>query len=264
MIQRGERLSVRRLGPPRLGAAVVLDQDVSRRQMNGFQNVLAGYLGEEHLAWVLRRLGVNCVIDVGANNGQFGHRLRRSGFLGRIVSFEPVPAVLTQLREAADGDHDWQVWDCALGDRPGPASINVVPGTMSSLLPTSEFGENWRDHLGEPAVESIQVKRLTDVFDEVTDGLAAPRVFLKLDTQGYDLAAFRGAEGCLDRIVGLQSELACVPLYDGMPLLIEALTAYQEAGFELSGLFRVSGHRRTLRAIEFDAILVRPDAVRPD
>ena len=39
---------------------------------------------------MLRATDVNCVIDVGANVGQFGIALRRAGYRGCIVLFEPV------------------------------------------------------------------------------------------------------------------------------------------------------------------------------
>ena len=33
---------------------------------------------------------INLVLDVGANTGQFGQLLRRRGYAGQIISFEPV------------------------------------------------------------------------------------------------------------------------------------------------------------------------------
>jgi SAM-dependent methyltransferase len=47
---------------------------------------------EQHLAALLPQLAINCVVDVGANTGQFGAMLRRIGYAGRIVSFEPLRA----------------------------------------------------------------------------------------------------------------------------------------------------------------------------
>ena len=44
---------------------------------------------DDHLATLLRRLRIECVVDVGAHHGEFGLSLRRQGYSGRIVSFEP-------------------------------------------------------------------------------------------------------------------------------------------------------------------------------
>ena len=114
--------------------------------MNGYQNSMAEHLGAQHLQWVFRRLAINCVLDVGANRGQFAKRLRLAGYTGRIVSYEPVAEHHGALTEAAADDPAWFVNPWALGDQNGTAEINVVPGTMSSMLSASDFGKEWSDN----------------------------------------------------------------------------------------------------------------------
>src|SRR5437868_7811678 len=45
------------------------------------------------LRHVLGKLSINCVLDVGANRGQFGTLLRGIGYTGWIISFEPIRPV---------------------------------------------------------------------------------------------------------------------------------------------------------------------------
>lgn len=255
--RRGVGLTPVRVGQPELRTLVVAHRRTARRKANRYQNALGTHLAHEHLRWLFRRLEVDCVLDVGANTGQFASGLRRSGYRGRIVSFEPVSSVFATLREAAHGDPDWQVHQLAAGAEDGEAEINVRPGTMSSLLPSSDFGRGWSPRLRESSVETVPVRRLDGLVDTATAGLTAPRVFLKLDTQGFDLAAFRGLGSRTADLVGMQSELSCVPIYDGMPTMTEQLTTYEGAGFALSAMFPVSRDDETMRAIEFDAVLVR-------
>ena len=211
--RRGIRINVENVEPE---TWVVQRQKGPRRQGREHKG-LSDFVAREHMSWLVRQLGINCVFDVGANVGQYAQRLRRGGYDGRIVSFEPVPALADKLREKARRDADWRVVECALGDADEEAEINVRPGAMSSLLPSSEFGKDWHERLREAEVQKISVRRLDGLFDEAVDGIDDPRVYLKLDTQGYDLQAFAGAGDRLPEIAGMQSEVACVPIYDGRP-----------------------------------------------
>lgn len=222
------------------------------------------YLAEEHIAWMLRELEINCVLDVGANRGQYARRLRRAGFTGRIVSFEPLADVAEKLEKVAANDPDWHVLRYALGQTTEEAEMSVAggQGRMSSLLPASEFGRAWSSKLAEDGSASVSIRRLDELFAEAMGGITNPRVYLKLDTQGYDLQAFAGAGECIEEIVGMQSEVSAVPMYESMPGLTEQIATYEAAGFELTGMFPVMVDGKTLRVIEFDAVMIRVDALR--
>lgn len=88
--------------------------------------------------------------------------------------------------------------------------------------------------------QEVQVKRLDDIFPSLIQGIESPKVFLKMDTQGFDLEVFKGAAGCLEHIVGIQSELSIQPIYKGMPHYLEALQVYESAEFELFNLSPVN------------------------
>src|SRR4051812_37683690 len=91
-----------------------------------------------HLKAILTKLGINCVIDVGANVGQYGRMLRRIGYRGRIVSIEPIPEVFQKLRAAAAGDDEWITLNTACGSKEETRTINIFTQTpLSSLLPPS-------------------------------------------------------------------------------------------------------------------------------
>jgi FkbM family methyltransferase len=263
LVQRGKARSMRRIGPPEARTHLVLDHRAARQEMAMVQRGLSRYLVEEQVAWLLRELDITCVLDVGANVGQYARSLRRCGYRGRIVSFEPVAALAQELEAAAADDPDWVVYDFALGDEETTMEINVahglgtLPATVSSLLPSSEFGKGWTPKLRDMGRETIRIRRLDSVFDEAVQGLSTPRVFLKLDTQGYDLKAFNGAGERVHDLLGMQSEVSCVPIYDGMPHMVEQMAAYEKAGFAPAGMFQVSRDRKTMRIIEFDVVMVR-------
>jgi len=259
------RRAVVQMGRKDLRTHLLVDQRAARANMRQHQRHLYQYLVDEHVGWMLRELGVNVVLDVGANTGQFATRLRRTGYRGRIVSFEPLPHLVARLRRAARDDPDWLVFDHALGDAEGELAMNVTEGqgVTSSLLPASEFGKHWSSRLRHTTTQTIHVRRLDDVFEEAVAGVEAPRVYLKMDTQGYDLQVFAGAGDSVKQVVGMQSEVSSVPIYDGMPRLPGQISVYEAAGFENTGMFPVTRDPKTHRVIEFDVVMIRVDALEP-
>lgn len=242
------------------GTSLVLHRAVARRHRHDQDKALSSYLATEQIIHVLSLYKVNCVLDVGANKGQYAQSLRRAGYKGWIVSFEPVLRDHEVLAERAAKDERWTTHPIALGDEDGSIAMNVVPGTLSSLLPATSFGSHRYERLREPTVEHVDVRRLEGVLDTVTAHVPNPRLYLKLDTQGFDLAAFAGVGSRVQDLVGMQSEVALLEIYESMPRMMEAVGVYEAAGFEITGLYPVSRERRTARVLEFDCIMVRADA----
>jgi FkbM family methyltransferase len=215
-----------------------------------------------HLATLIDRLGVDCVLDVGARYGEYAETLRGLGYTGRLVSFEPVAEHFEILERAARTDPEWHVRRLALGSETATRTINVTRGShFTSFLTASEFGRETFPETEVEHEEQVEVRRLDDLFAEVVPG-DEPRVFLKLDTQGWDLEVLRGAPRSLDAVVAVQSEISVKPVYDGMPSYLEVIPYLNERGFELSGLFPV-GRDERLRVLELDCVLVRADRVTP-
>ena len=70
-------------------------------------------------------------------------------------------------------------------------------------------------------------------FDEVVPKLSdAQRIFLKIDTQGFERRVLEGAEAILDRIAMVQLELAWKPSYQGQTVLTEMMSLMDQKGFQ--------------------------------
>jgi FkbM family methyltransferase len=218
------------------------------------------YLFERRLAHVLQRLHIDCVLDVGGNRGQYGLKLRSIGYQGHIVSFEPVRDAFESLWAVASHDPRWTVHQLALGAEEGRASIHVTKGSdfSSFLVPTAYAIERFPASAPVERIEQVDVRRLDRVLPSVIAHLDHPRLFLKLDTQGYDLEVFAGAGREVDRLLGLQSELSVVPLYEDVPTILEGLHVYRSHGFDLSALSPVARDPSTARVLEYDCLMLRP------
>ncbi len=181
----------------------------------------------------LRQNGIDLALDVGANIGQFGSKLRQNyEYQGEIISFEPLDQARGQLEKLAAVDPKWSVKPWALGDETESNILNISQNSQSSSIlgmehqhidscPDSEYFET----------QEISVKRLDDIYDDL---LAHNRnVLLKLDVQGYEMKALMGAPKALEEIKLVQLEMSIVPLYES-ELLFEELVAYMRTiGFSL-------------------------------
>lgn len=219
-----------------------------------------------HLRKLFDLLKVDCVLDVGANRGQFHDYLRDEvQFEGPIVSFEPIPEVAAAISERARADERWIVHNYALGSSAGVARFNVMKSsTLSSFLaPQHGAAQGFEDSNTVARVIDVEIRKLDDVFPELAANLQCKSVYLKLDTQGFDMEVIKGASQTLGRFVhGMQTEASVKPLYQGMPDYACAIRDLERLGFDLSGIFPLpdSEHQFPF-LVEFDAVLVKRSRV---
>jgi FkbM family methyltransferase len=220
------------------------------------RGTLATMFEKEHLKRFVTELKVDCVFDVGANDGQYAEMLREIGFLGPIISFEPIPELAKQIRERAQRDVNWYAEEIALDDSEHTASFNVMQSSQFSSLKTPSHAETTRFEKENSIAYALEIKTalLSSYFDRYQAQLGFQRPFLKMDTQGNDLAVARGAGSRLSSFVGLQSELAIKRIYASADDYRTALDFYHDAGFELSAFVPNNlGHFPVL--IEIDCIM---------
>jgi FkbM family methyltransferase len=212
-----------------------------------------------HIKTLLRELAIDCVLDVGAHEGEFAGFLRDLGYAGEIVSFEPVRASFETLSKARAQDKHWRGQNVALGAEEGELEMNIYAGSVfnSFLKPAENGTDRFRDNTQIVRVEKVPVRRLEVVVDEILAARPSANIFLKMDTQGYDLQVVRGGGRRLESIRALQSELAARATYAGMPTLPESLSELDRLGFELTGIFPVAREMDHLRVIEFDCVMCR-------
>lgn len=210
-----------------------------------------------NLAHVLAHHRISLVLDVGANVGQYAQRLRRDGYAGRIVSFEPLTAAHAELVRAAEGDPLWTVAPrMALGDADTPIRLNVsAESDMSSVLDFTAEMAALLDSSAYVGTEVASQARLEAVFGRY----AGPddRVLLKIDTQGTERRVLEGARGVLRRLTAIQTELAIVPVYRGEAGWLEVIAFLRDWGFEPALFIPGYFNRRTARLIGMDGLFVR-------
>lgn len=208
------------------------------------------------LKTILERLEIDLVLDVGANEGQFVQRLREI-YQGEVISFEPVSEPYKRLCLNAVNDDSWKILQLALGETERQAVINISNNTVfSSILETNDFGrDRFGDEQSSRGTEIIQMTTLENAIRDNVVNAESRRIFLKIDTQGYDLNVFRGIGKYGDRVFGLQSEISIIPIYSGMDKWTDSICYFIDASYSLVGLFPVT--RDGMRVIEYDCLLIK-------
>jgi FkbM family methyltransferase len=204
----------------------------------------------------IKRHRVDCIFDVGANEGQFGQELRKIGYKGLIISFEPDPDVFERLRRASSGDPAWVCENIALGSRRDQMVLNRMAASVfnSFLSPTSMFVSDFDIQNSIVSELVVNVERLDELFENYKRMYGFSSPFLKMDTQGFDLEVFDGAAAVISEFVGFQSEIALARIYEGGPTYSTSIDHYVSSGFRIAGVFAVNPHLETV--IEIDCYFV--------
>lgn len=179
--------------------------------------------------------GIDLVFDVGANTGQYARQLRKRGYKGRIVSFEPLKSAYQELVKRAAADPGWETVNIALGSEDSEDEINISSNSCSSsildITPAHLGAMSSAQYIGK---QPITVRKMDSIFNQYFH--PGNKLFIKLDTQGYEKHVIAGAGNTMDKAVGLQVEMSLVPLFEGEMLLADMVKLMFNKGFVLWSL----------------------------
>jgi len=205
----------------------------------------------------LRHFGIDVVLDIGANTGQFSSELRSIGYGGRMVSFEPLPDAYKKLAEQASQDSLWDVHpQGAIGDIDGEIEINVAGNSVSSsVLPMLKKHSDAANDSAYVGKINVPISRLDTVANHHLSG--TEEFFIKIDTQGFEWQVLDGAPETLAKAQGVLCELSLVPLYEGQRLWKEVMERLQTEGFTLWAVQKGFTEPSTGQTLQIDAIFYR-------
>lgn len=219
---------------------------------------LRNYPQAEFMSRLFGYLEIDCVLDVGANRGQYRDFLRdHVGYDGLIVSFEPLPTLTEHLRKRSADDPQWIVYACALGREGGTACFNIMANDVfSSFLSPSTTKTSLFEQMNQVHSQvEVEVRTLDDVVEEVRATTSFHRPYLKMDTQGFDLSVVDGAQYFLPQLLALQTEASVTSIYEDSPDFATVIRELERRGFALSGIFP-NNPEHFPRMFEFDCHMV--------
>jgi FkbM family methyltransferase len=183
------------------------------------------FLRREH-GWTL--------LDVGANEGDFVRAAALVAKPGAVFAFEPQPACKPLLEAALAAVPNGRMVAAAVGAAPGQVEFNCTGNSKMASVLAPQPGIERSYQSGDYAIVenvTVPIVRLDDVVPAGTDvGL------LKLDVQGYEMEALRGAIRVLSETRVLLVEANYVAHYQGT-VEFDALHRFlADASFRLHGI----------------------------
>jgi len=205
----------------------------------------------------LNSLNIDIIFDIGANKGQSAIEFFSKGFRGRIVSFEPLSEEYKELELNSKKFKNWIVAPrMAIGDKDGQVNINVSQNSgSSSILPISKTHTNAAPDSSYVGVQKVEIKRLDSIFENFTK--PHDKVFIKIDTQGFESQVLWGSSKLLKNTIGLKIELSLVLLYEGQALWKEIIEEVNKMGFELWQIEPGFSDFSSGKMLQIDAIFFR-------
>jgi len=178
------------------------------------------------------------VFDIGASRGVVTRALAKLANVKTIHAFEPIPDSFKLLRKHVAGYPNVTCHQIALGsqNQKGEFHVSSQPDS-SSLLPMAQAHKTEFPGSADSHKIDVEVSRLDDFCN--VQHLPAPDV-IKIDVQGYELEALKGAEQTLQRANYCIMEVSFVPLYEASPIFDDIYQFMIARGFILRGTGKVA------------------------
>lgn len=200
------------------------------------------------MARALRRHGLRpaTVLDAGANAGQFARAMAETFPEVHVHSFEALPDVAARFRRHLNGHPRVRLTESAVGSHDGTLRFyrHAYDLASSALPATPERAEE----AAEEALD-VPVARLDTLL---ADELLPRPVLLKLDLQGFEREALRGAPETLARTDHVLLEVAFRSSYVGEASFDELHALLGAAGFAF---------RAPVDVLREDGVITQMDAL---
>ncbi len=145
-----------------------------------------GFYEYEKQEWISREVRPNRVFwDVGANVGFYSLLASKLVGSGRVFAFEPAPRNLSYLNQHLALNH--------------ATNVEVLPTAVADRNGTSSFETEETGFMGHLSVEGSITVPTTTLDSLVKEGKVLPPDYVKMDIEGAELLALRGASDTFQR-----------------------------------------------------------------
>lgn len=189
----------------------------------------------------LKKFNFEIVLDIGANNGVSSIKFLSIFKNSKVYAFEPNSSHqnhLDKIKEKYNNRFFYRI--CGIGSKNGSLELNIHENhdPSSSFLSlsedgTSEITEFTKLDLIKEHKVLVAVESLNNFFKK--NNFENKRIFLKSDTQGFELEVLKGADEVLKFITVIQIEVDFLHFYESQPSAVEIINYLKNHNFSLRG-----------------------------
>ncbi len=181
----------------------------------------------------LQEQNFKSIVDIGANVGQFGKKIRQYYPDAKLFSFEPIPFVCDELNLNFKDDKNFKSFNVGLGDSDGKTKFFMnLFSDSSSMLPVGELHKKNFPYTKDEIEIEVTVKQLDNCFEK---GELEKPYLVKIDVQGFEEQVINGGIEVIKNADMIITESSYKELYEGQSLFDSLYEKLKGFGFEFIG-----------------------------
>lgn len=183
------------------------------------------------------RDNVSVIFDVGARFGAVSRIYRQIFPTANIYAFEPFPESFKRLSETTSADNHIHCFNTAISDKSGEELLHVNKFTAANSTFRTAQSESVLNEICKTQ-DTLSVKAIT-INDFMNEKKIDQIDILKLDIQGGELKALKGAENLLKngKIIMIYAEVSFINIYESQPLFHDVAKFLYSFGYRIIDIY---------------------------
>ena len=233
----------------------IVKQIMEAFHLRNKQPVIEGFKETDPKWKWLGQLGINTILNIGSNEGQFASELRRHIPNAKIYCFEPLPEPFKKLETYFSNDFNYQGFPYALGKKDEVVTMyHNEYSPSSSMLKMNEVHKKHFDFAKQEVEITVVIKKLDDLQSQLD--IISP-LLVTLDVQGFEADVIEGGMETIKRADIIITEVSFTKLYEHQPLFNEIYSVLKRLGFVYAGNFDQLISPVSFEILQADAIFVK-------
>jgi FkbM family methyltransferase len=200
-------------------------------------------------------LGIETILDIGANSGHFALAINTILPNAKIYSFEPLPECFEDLQSQTKNILNIQAFNIALGDHSGSLAFRRNAHNLSSsFLEMTDLHKTAFPETVDSEVTEVMIERLDDFAQTLK---VKNPLLVKIDVQGFEDQVLAGGMRTITQANVIIIETSFCPLYENQPLFDDIYLILKNHNYLYAGALESLRDPLSGRILQEDSIFIK-------